>query len=256
MLRTPEPRKHPGLRLVCFPPAGSSAQFFHPWLRELSASVELSAVQYPGRSDCARESPSVHLDDLVQPAAKELAERPDLPLVLFGHGMGALAAFETARLLTSHHHAPPSALFVSQQIAPMGSEPHAALLYEDNPGARAHGLDGTAWTEGAAETHADGYPPVPPATVYADLQLAARYRYRPGPPLHCPVMALVGIHGARVTSRHAEGWRHCTTGAFTLRAMRGGPDHVVQRPEAVVAFILTRFGPVGAAARRPPLPSR
>lgn len=252
MLRTPEPRKHPGLRLVCFPPAGGSARFFHPWLPELSASVELSAVQYPGRSDRAGEPPPVHLDDLVLPTAVELAERADLPLVLFGHGMGALAAFETARLLTHHHRRSPSALFVSQQTAPMDSEPQAAPPYDDNPVARAHGLDGTA----CAKSAADGYPPVPAATVYADLQLAARYRYRPGPPLHCPVTAMVGIHGARVTSRQAEGWRPCTTGAFTPRAMRGGPDHVVQRPETVVAFILTSFGPAGAAARRRSLPSR
>ncbi|BFP56993.1 thioesterase II family protein [Streptomyces fimicarius] len=256
MLRTPEPRKHPGLRLICFPPAGGSARFFQPWLRELPASVELGAVQYPGRGDRAGESPPVHLDDLVEPAAKELAERADLPLVLFGHGMGALAAFETARVLTFHHQVPPMALFVSQQVAPMDGEPHAALLYDDSPAARAHGLDGTASPESAAASRADGHAPVPPATVYADLRLAARYRYRPGPPLHCPVTALVGIHGARVTSRHAQGWRPCTTGAFTLRAMRGGPDHVVQRPEAVVAFILTSSGPVGAAARRPSHPSR
>lgn len=256
MLCTPEPREHPGLRLVCFPPAGGSARLFHPWLRRLPASVELSAVQYPGRCDRAGESPSVHLEDLVQPAAKELAERADLPLVLFGHGLGALAAFETAHLLTSDHQAAPSALFVSQAGAPMDSGSHGAWPPDEDPVARAHALDKAASPQDAAGTRTDDHPPVPPATVYADLRLAARYRYRPGPPLRCPVTALVGLHDARVTPRHAEGWRRCTTGSFTLRAMRGGSDHVVQRPAAVVAFILTSLGTVGDATRRRSLPSR
>ncbi|MFD9355185.1 thioesterase II family protein [Streptomyces sp. NPDC060031] len=240
-LRTPAPRRRPGLRLLCFPHAGGSAEFFHPWLDHLPDSAELTAVQYPGRGDRADEPVPSHVDDLARPVAEALAGRTGARLVLFGHGMGAAVAFETARLLTARHDPAPAALFVSAHPAPTDSRPHEGRCHDDDPVTRLRHL--------ASEDRGDcagpgGPPPVPPATVYADLRIAARYRYRPGPPLECPVTALVGIHDTGVTARHAEGWRSCTTGRFTLRAMRGGPFYLVQRRAALVAFLLTSSGGV------------
>ncbi|GAA4909321.1 thioesterase II family protein [Streptomyces coeruleoprunus] len=227
-LHVPRPRHRPALRLVCFPPAGGTARFFAAWGEELPDSVELAAVQYPGREDRAGEPPARHVDELARPVAgalTALAEADkDVPLVLFGHGLGAAAAFETARLLHVTPYAAPRALFVSAHPAP--TEPR-----HRDPLAR---LDDTPVPPGD--------PTVPPATAHADLRLATGYRYRPGPPLDCPVTALVGTRDPRVTARLADGWRSCTTGPFTLRAMPGDHFYLVPRRAELVAFLLTSLG--------------
>lgn len=38
-------------RIVCFPHAGGGASFFRPWVKHLPPTVELLAVQYPGREN-------------------------------------------------------------------------------------------------------------------------------------------------------------------------------------------------------------
>ncbi len=229
-LRTPRPRRRPALRLVCFPPVGCTARFFHAWPDDLTDHVELAAVQYPGREDRVGEAPAGRLQELAQPVAEALAGDAEVPLVLFGHGMGAAVAFETARLLAGAESASPRALFVSAHPAPMENGHREPVRHDDEPVAALRHLTGARPED------------LPPATVHADIRLAEGYRYRPGPPLDCPVTALVGTRDPRVTARHAEGWRFCTTGPFTLRAMPGDHFYLVRRRAELVAFLLTSLG--------------
>lgn len=231
-LWTPQPRHRPVLRLICFPHAGGSARFFRTWTDDVPDSVELAAVRYPGRDERDGEPVPGHLEELAQPAAKALAETGDVPLVLFGHGMGAALAFETARLLTAGHLPSPRALFVSGHLAPTESRRPEPRRRDDEPVATLRRLTGAGG--------------IPPDTVYADLRLARSYRYRPGPPLACPVTALLGTHDSHVSARQADAWRSCTTGPFTLRAMPGDHFYLVPRRAELIAFLLTSLGGIRA----------
>ncbi|MFE9775286.1 thioesterase II family protein [Streptomyces sp. NPDC005931] len=229
-LRIPRPRRNPALRLVCFPPAGTTARFFHPWQADLTDHIELAVVQYPGRDDRSGEPMPDHVEGLAQPVARALAGPTEVPFVLFGHGLGAAVAFETARSLARMRAPSPRALFVSAHPAPMESPRGTPLPHADEPV--------------MAPRHLNGLRPqaVAPSTVHADLRLADRYRYRPGPPLDCPLTAIVGTRDTTVAARHAEGWRYCTTGPFTLRAMPGDHFYLVPRRSDLVAFLLTSLG--------------
>ncbi|MFF8288528.1 thioesterase II family protein [Streptomyces sp. NPDC016309] len=238
-LRVPLPRHRPALRLVCFPPAGTTADFYRAWPDGLADHVELAAVQYPARGDRRGEAMPDHLEGLARPVAEALAAAADAPPVLFGHGMGAAVAFETARLLARDPGSAPRALFVSAHPAPMEDRPREPAPHTDEPVVAPRHMNSTRPED------------LPPATVHADLRLADRYRYRPGPPLDCPLTAIVGTRDTRVTARHAAGWRHCTTGPFTLRAMPGDHFYLVPRRTALVAFLLTSLGARGGPAARP-----
>lgn len=84
-------------RLVCFPHAGGSASFYFPVSAELHGSVDLVAVQYPGRQDRRGKRGIEDLQIMADQAFEALRHCDDLPLTLFGHSMGALVAFEVAR---------------------------------------------------------------------------------------------------------------------------------------------------------------
>jgi medium-chain acyl-[acyl-carrier-protein] hydrolase len=84
-------------RLYCFPHAGGSAAEYVRWSTILPSTIELHAVQLPGRGGRFRERPFDHIDPLIDQLATEL--RPEPPYLVFGHSLGALVGFEFARAM-------------------------------------------------------------------------------------------------------------------------------------------------------------
>lgn len=98
-------------RVYCFAPAGEDSRAFLPWQDELGDEAELVAVCPPGRAHRARE-PRPSLEEFAQGAAAAILARArdsgrgdgdgngnGRPVYLFGHSLGSLVAFETARRL-------------------------------------------------------------------------------------------------------------------------------------------------------------
>ncbi|HKG20773.1 MAG TPA: alpha/beta fold hydrolase, partial [Blastocatellia bacterium] len=112
----PNPRAR--LRLFCFPYAGGSSASYRPWADRIPRSVELCAVQLPGRGSRLSEPPFDRLVPLVQAIKPIILQLLDKPFALFGHSMGARIAFELARLLRREENLEPAHLFISGCRAP------------------------------------------------------------------------------------------------------------------------------------------
>src|SRR5258708_37682960 len=96
----PHPKPEANLRLFCFPFAGAGASVFFPWAKALAhLSVELRCIQYPGRENRLQEEPLDSVTEMVSGIAGALAPSLSRPFAFFGHSLGALIAFETARQL-------------------------------------------------------------------------------------------------------------------------------------------------------------
>ncbi|MGH7607983.1 MAG: thioesterase II family protein, partial [Gemmatimonadales bacterium] len=85
------------LTLVCLPFAGAGASFFRPWAALAGERVEIVAPQLPGRERRIddpphRDVPSA-IDELL-PEITRISARGSL--VLFGHSLGAVLAYELA----------------------------------------------------------------------------------------------------------------------------------------------------------------
>ncbi|MFJ9041526.1 thioesterase II family protein [Streptomyces sp. NPDC102406] len=227
-----------GPRLVCFPHAGGSATAYLPLAKALPAPLDVVAVQYPGRQDRYSEEPFTSLAGLVDAVAgrlaPELAAEPERPYALFGHSMGALVAFETARLLVERGLPEPRRLFLSGRRAPgPGPEPYgrgyddAAVLADVR---RLGGMDPSMLDD------PEVLEMVLPA-LRADYQALATYRWRKSAPLDIPITALIGDRDPMVTAVEACAWRERSRGDFALEVFGGGHFYLTEHVERIAATV-------------------
>ncbi|MGE3272883.1 MAG: thioesterase II family protein, partial [Chloroflexota bacterium] len=117
-IRCPRPSEQASLRLFCLPFGGGGAQTYREWPAALGPDIEVWHAQLPGREARHREPPLTSLPPLVQPLAAAMLPYLDRPYAIFGHSMGALIAFELARLFRRLGAPAPTYLFVSARRAP------------------------------------------------------------------------------------------------------------------------------------------
>ncbi|MEE4488677.1 thioesterase II family protein [Streptomyces sp. BE230] len=232
-----------GPRLVCFPHAGGSATAYMQLARTLPAHFDMVAVQYPGRQDRYREAPFTSVAPLVEAVAgelaRELAADPGRPYALFGHSMGALVAFETARLLAGSELPSPQRLFLSGRGAPDVRAKIRYDLYDDDAVlAQVRRLGGT---DQVMLDNPDVLEMVLPA-LRADYRALGAYRWNGGAPLATPITALIGDSDPVVTVEEARTWREQTSGDFAFKVFPGGhfylSDHVDQVAATLVEGLL------------------
>jgi pyochelin biosynthetic protein PchC len=212
-------------RLVCFPHAGGSASAFHSLSAALSeVGVEAWAIQYPGRQQRFREACVERVDLLVDAVTTEL--RPllgdTLPFGLFGHSMGAVLAFETARRLEAHGRRPVVLVVSGRQAPSLRWPPSGAPSLVDAD-------DAVLLEELRLLAGRDAEPPADPALLRlilpplrADYRLLEDYAYVPGAGLDCPVLALAGDRDPRVGVDAVALWAGETRAGFTMEILPGG----------------------------------
>lgn len=227
------PCTHPRARLVCFPHAGGSASYFFPMSRAMAPSVEVLCLQYPGRQDRRTEPCLDSVAVFADEAAAVLAPWTDLPLVLFGHSLGANIAFETARRLQAAG-TEIGGLFASGRRGPTTErDERVHQLPDDGLLAELRRLSGSS---NAVLGDHEMVRMILPA-LRADYRAAETYRHSPGETLRCPVTVLVGDSDPKVTVDEAHDWAEHTTGAFDLTVFPGGHFFLQDHQEQIIATI-------------------
>ncbi|MBQ0984638.1 thioesterase [Streptomyces sp. F63] len=213
------PRPRARIRLYCFPHAGGAASVFHSWARLLPETVELIAVQYPGRQDRYHDSMPGSLPELAEEIVRALETPLDRPTAFFGHSMGAMVAFEAARRLQPRFPSPLRALFVSACKAPAERVPRSLPLEEDALRAylRELGGEGARALEEDEELWQLAHP-----VLSGDLRVIEKYEYSAGAPLTCPLVAIGGNGDPSVTPADLERWKDYAIGGATVHVVDGG----------------------------------
>ncbi len=98
---SPHPNPEAQRHLFCFPYTGGSASLFRPWVTAglLSPGIEVHAIELPGRGTRQNEPPITEFTELTDPLSDALLPFAKKDIVLFGHSLGGLMAFEVARQL-------------------------------------------------------------------------------------------------------------------------------------------------------------
>ena len=204
------------LRLFCFPYAGGGASVFRAWAGRLPPGVSVCPVRLPGRETRLSERPFDSMDELVATLRKVIDPYLDKPFAFFGHSLGAVIAFELARLLA----APCTCLFVSAARAPQLRRDHVPPPppSDDELIAELRRLDGIP--RELLDNRELMQLALP--ALRADTALYRNYVYREGPPLQCPIRAYGGLDDERITRWHLETWAEQTTQSFHVEMFPGG----------------------------------
>jgi medium-chain acyl-[acyl-carrier-protein] hydrolase len=182
--------------------------------------VETGAIQLPGRGHRLGEPHIRRLVPLSRTVAQELLPYLDKPFVFFGHSLGALLCFETARSLRRENWRQPAHLFVSAAEVPhhrsreesLSGLPKGALvkkLREFN-GAPVEALQNDELLD------------LMLPTIRADFELCETYEYHPESPLECPITIYGGLDDHEVEAGRLADWREMTMGACEIRMFPGG----------------------------------
>ena len=219
----------PALRLLCLPWAGGRPDAYRPWLPWLPRDVELWGARYPS------EPPADGIAGIARLLAAEADRSLAGPFALYGHSLGAIAAFELARELRRLDAPPPELLGVSGQAAPQlpRSGRDARELGDLELLEEVRGFGGTPEAllseEGAAGLLLPG--------LRRDLELASAYEYSAEAPLDVPILAFASLSDPVASPVEVAGWSAQTARSFELHRLPGDHFFVLDATPVVATFL-------------------
>lgn len=231
-----QPRPQARLRLFCFPYAGGAASIYRTWPQYLPNTIEVCAVQLPGRENRFREGLYTNLVELVRMLRLNLLPYLDKPFALFGHSMGALLAYEFAQQLQQHGHRP-THIVVSGRRAPTLPEPESLLhtLASDDEflAELQRRYNNVPVMVREDPEMRDLFAPL----LRADLTLVETYTCTTFTPLRCPLIACGGTSDPRVSLAELQAWQTLTQADFALHRFLGAHFYLNEQVQPLLATI-------------------
>jgi surfactin synthase thioesterase subunit/acyl carrier protein len=246
------PRATPRLRLFCFPFAGGGSAVYRNWAEFIDPGIEVVAIEPPGRLERITEAPIADMNEFVGQLLPEMEELLDRPFAFFGHCLGALTMYETARRLIHTTMFRPDHFFVSgarppDRITDQGSFEERLMhdllkLAEFRIGLPAYAQPEDVFAElirrfniqateqllGDPELRRLMLP-----VIRAEFQMAINYQFVREPPWEIPITCFAAKGDPYVSRRHALGWGRFTNSRLQVHIREGAHFAVVDD----VAFI-------------------
>lgn len=226
-------------QLLCLPFAGAGASFFNEW-KPLPDRLDVVPVGLPGREKRFCEP---CYTDVFDATAGLLAEVPELidperDVIVFGHSLGAVLAYELAHALAREGKCRVTGLAVSGSPDPWTPRKE-----------RATGLDDEAFLQRVSEfagyTHSALEDPLMRElllpTLRADVEMHEKYRARTDTPLDVPILMVRGHDDELISSEQLQGWARATSVDARAQSLPGGHMYLTERPAALLELIEQRF---------------
>jgi surfactin synthase thioesterase subunit len=233
-MRGPNRQSYVGA-IVVFPHAGAAAASYRRLATALAAGGDTFVVQYPGRAERLHHPAPGTIHELARGLFEAGPWHQAAPLRLFGHSMGAVVAFEFARMAEQCNIAvhklwvsaapPPSAVSAMPQL-PTSTGPLLADL-ADMGGTDPRLLADEEFAELLAN-----------ATRF-DYQALNRYDCSDGARIRADIHAIGGRHDRRVDAELLHRWANHTLGSFTLSLFDGGHFYINEHTNTVPRRVIT-----------------
>jgi surfactin synthase thioesterase subunit len=220
------------MRLVAIPWCGAGASVYRRLAPSLPDHIDLLAVQLPGREDRYGEIRLRRMEQIVEEVIGDVIAAFDRPLVLFGHSMGALVAYEIALALRERTGREPAALIVSGHGAPHCAETTRRCWHTADEAAF---LENIRALGGTPDELLDDLPMMRAfmPMLRADYEVVETYRPHARPALSCPLVVCAGDEDREVSFETMQAWLRYTTGAGSLHWFTGDHFYLSSQPEAL-----------------------
>jgi surfactin synthase thioesterase subunit len=208
--------------IVVFPHAGAAAAGYRVLAVALAAGADTYIVQYPQRADRISEPAHEGVHELALGLFQAGPWRSVAPLRLFGHSMGAVVAFEFARVAEEHGVA------VQRLWASAGPPPCVVADMPELPTSDDGVLADIADLGGTdPELLADEeFSELLTTAMRADYQAFNRYDPSPDIRIEAGIHVLGGRDDHRIHIDVLRQWQRHTSGSFELSLYDGGHFYV------------------------------
>jgi len=222
---------------VIFPHAGGAAAAYRTLAKALAdKGVNAFIVQYPQRADRLAHPAVDGVDEL----ARQLFEAGDWgrvgALSLFGHCMGAVVAFEFARLAEEHNIAV-DRLWASAGQAP-STVPEVLPLPSTDTDVMADMVDLGGTDPRLLED--EDFAELLMMAVKSDYRALSGYSCAPDARISADIHAIGGTRDHRIRPHWLQNWASHTTGGFTLSHFEGGHFYLNDHLDAVTELVSRR----------------
>jgi surfactin synthase thioesterase subunit len=222
----------PSVRLVCFPWCGAGASVYRRFAAGLPDHIELLSVQLPGREDRFGESRLRSMTHIVEHMMEDLLPLCDRTLVLFGHSMGALVAYETVLALRGRIGREPDLLIVSGHDAPAGRSDREQRWHIAGEEAFIENLRRLGGTPAEILADREMMRALMPM-LRADYEALETYAPQPALPLSCPLFVCAGEDDGEISRDGINAWRGHASGKCHVQWFDGDHFYLHSQPRVL-----------------------
>jgi surfactin synthase thioesterase subunit len=222
------------MKLFCLPYAGASAAIYFRWKKCLAPKLECIPLELAGRGTRSGERFYEGMEDAREDVVRLLEARMDgTPYALFGHSMGGMILYETARLIRDRNLPPPVKLIFSGRPAPETPAPESPIhrLPDGEFTERILKMGATSEEIFASKALRDVFMPI----LRADFRLVETYEYEEKKPLPWEISAITGEE-EKWTTAEVEGWKSHTSAHCRVVSLPGGHFYWQDRLESLHAL--------------------
>jgi medium-chain acyl-[acyl-carrier-protein] hydrolase len=228
------------MRLICFPYAGGSASAFRSLAGLMPETIELMAVQFPGREARFSERPSADMASVIDNLADAIAPFLDMPYATFGHSLGTITSYELVHKLSQLGLPKPEHMVMSGRGAPhiKSDKPLRYLLPDAQFIEALRELQGTQLEVLENDEMMQLLLPL----LRADFTLAESYACDQPLVLPCGLSVYGGLTDVEVPKRDLEAWKVYTRDPITLRMFPGGHFFIHGAPQLLLQALVRDLG--------------
>ncbi|MCM1231354.1 MAG: alpha/beta fold hydrolase [Ruminococcus flavefaciens] len=213
-----------GYKLMCFHHAGGGASFFAKWQSLMKYGIEVLPVQLTGRENRMREDFIRDCKEIARIVSEELADfLQDKNFSLFGHSMGGILAFETAKYLEKIGKNPDMCFISASDIQEREQFTPSDELSDDDFFERV-ALYG-ALDRSSEILQYPEFKQIYLKILRADFGMIEKYT-DDGTVIRCPITAMYGKDDPMATADVMSSWAERTSGGFCMREYDGGHFYI------------------------------